>query len=151
MSIPPAKIYEQQCERFRSLNTIFWQTPLIVTTINGGIWFYLSSAQLTVLARSLVLFFAFLVNIAFICALIRLRILINALLSRIRAAEGDVITRTSWITVTLFSLVLGAAALGALAGSLNPSALFQTRTVSAQEHPKPLVTTPASEGRGQPK
>lgn len=35
--------YRQNFETFRSLNTLFWQIPLIAMTLTGGLWFGVST------------------------------------------------------------------------------------------------------------
>ena len=40
-------IYQQSCEEFRSLNGFFWQIPIIMMTLNGGLWYSVASLDLS--------------------------------------------------------------------------------------------------------
>jgi 2-polyprenyl-3-methyl-5-hydroxy-6-metoxy-1,4-benzoquinol methylase len=57
-SVTKSQIYEQRCAEFRSLNGFFWQIPLIVMTLNGGLWFAVASLDVTPVAKSAILCFA---------------------------------------------------------------------------------------------
>lgn len=50
-------IYEQRCQDFRSLNGFLWQSPLIIMSLTGGLWFAVASFALSTSARSMLLLF----------------------------------------------------------------------------------------------
>ncbi|TIV49441.1 MAG: hypothetical protein E5V88_24645 [Mesorhizobium sp.] len=78
-------IYEQRCEDFRSLNGFLWQSPLIVMTLTGGLWFAVASFDINDRARSMLLIFAGISNLLMIIALIRLRYVMQRVLADIRS------------------------------------------------------------------
>jgi hypothetical protein len=145
MAVPPEDVYRERCAEFRSLNTIFWQIPLIMMTLNGGLWFALGSLELTTAGQRLVLIFAAVANTVFAVALIRLRSVMGRLLAHIRLSEGDAKSRFSGTTVTGFVLLLGVAAAGALAASREPSAVLAKRPQAARSElasPETVVAPP---------
>lgn len=81
-------IYEQRCEDFRSLNGFLWQSPLIIMTLTGGLWFAVASFALSDGARTMLLVFAGLANLLMIGALIRLRWVMQSVLRDIRVYDG---------------------------------------------------------------
>ncbi|WP_420469869.1 hypothetical protein [Brevundimonas sp. FT23042] len=114
------KIYTEHCAEFRALNIIFWQIPVIVTTLNGGLWFALASLDLTVWGQRMILGFAVVVNIAFFVALVRLRAIMERLLERIRRFEGRGRERGAYTVLTLFGLLMAIATAGAVVVAANP-------------------------------
>ncbi|MFN3535908.1 MAG: hypothetical protein ACK4Y4_00490 [Brevundimonas sp.] len=134
------EIYQQQCAEFRALNAVFWQIPLIMMTLNGGLWFALASLELTDAGQRLILVFAAVANVVFIVALIRLRLLMSALLARIHAVEGAMTAPLARITVVAFCGLLLLAALGAALAALNPGAVL-ARTAK----PAPVVVCVAGD------
>ena len=76
-------VYEQLCNDFRSLNGFLWQTPLIFMTLTGGLWFAVSSMELSATARSWLLVFAGIANLLMIAALFRLRFVMHKIMCRI--------------------------------------------------------------------
>ncbi|KHA62668.1 hypothetical protein NI18_21505 [Sphingomonas sp. Ant20] len=85
--IEPKVIYEQLCNDFRSLNGFLWQTPLIIMTLTGGLWFAVASFDMSEMARSRLLLFATLANIIMIIALFRLRYVMQRIQNQIRAHD----------------------------------------------------------------
>ena len=81
-------IYEQRCGDFRSLNGFLWQSPLIIMTLTGGLWFAVASFALSESARTMLLVFAGLANLLMIGALIRLRWVMQSVLRDIRSYDG---------------------------------------------------------------
>jgi len=71
---PPFEVeaYKQICEDFRQLNQVFWQAPVIIISITGGIGFAVASVDSFVL-RAVLLFFAGLCNAAWAAVIWRLR------------------------------------------------------------------------------
>jgi hypothetical protein len=99
-------VYEQRCEDFRSLNGILWQTPLIIMTLTGGLWFAVASFALSDAARSLLLWFACIANFLMIGALFRLRWVMQRVLEDIRTYDGKPQTKRNYIIVGIFSTLL---------------------------------------------
>lgn len=135
MAVSETEIYQQQCAEFRALNAVFWQIPLIMMTLNGGLWFALASLELTDTGQRFILVFAAVANVVFIVSLIRLRLLMSALLARIHAVEGAMTAPLAKITVVAFCGLLLLAALGAVLAALNPGAVLATTA-----KPSPVVT-----------
>jgi len=134
MAVSETEIYQQQCAEFRALNAVFWQIPLIMMTLAGGLWFALASLELTDTGQRLILVFAAVANVVFIVALIRLRLLMSALLARIHLVEGAMTAPLARVTVVAFCGLLLLAALGAILAALNPGAVL-ARTAK----PPPVV------------
>jgi hypothetical protein len=124
LSISDETIYEQRCQEFRSLNGFFWQVPLIMMTLNGGLWYSVASLSLGVTAQRGILWFAVLANLVMIVGLARLRSVMKELLTHIHTAEGTVPSGRPRLIQFLFSLLLACAALGAGLASLNPRSHF---------------------------
>lgn len=124
MAVSETEIYQQQCAEFRALNAVFWQVPLIMMTLNGGLWFALASLELTDTGQRLILVFAAVANVVFIVALIRLRLLMSALLVRIHLVEGVMTAPLARVTVVAFCGLLLLAALGAILAAFNPGAVL---------------------------
>lgn len=117
-------VYEQRCEDFRSLNGILWQTPLIIMTLTGGLWFAVASFALSDAARSMLLFFACIANLLMIGALVRLRWVMQQVLQDIRAYDGKPQTKGNYTIVGIFSaLLLITAAVSAVA-AFHPGEYF---------------------------
>ena len=127
------KVYTEHCAEFRALNTIFWQIPLIVMTLNGGLWFAVASLDLTDGGQRLILAFTALINFAFMCALLRLRVIMESLLERIRKFEGRAKRSDPWagFILLLFWILMGAAGGGAMVAACNPGAYLQPRSTKA--------------------
>lgn len=125
-----SQIYEQRCAEFRSLNSFFWQIPLIVMTLNGGLWFAVASLDVTPVAKSAILCFAGVANLAMIVALIRLRGIMEALLKQIRVTEGVDNGRSGWVVLTVFCGLFGLASLGAFAAAGQPGLFFKPKAAS---------------------
>lgn len=123
MPVTESEIYQQQCEEFRALNKIFWQIPLIMTTLNGGLWFALASLELTGLGQRAILIFAVLVNLVFLVALVRLRLLLGALLKQIHAVRA-LEAKGGGVTVVAFCTLLALAAVAAGSAAFNPDAIL---------------------------
>ncbi len=117
-------IYEQQSNDVRALNTFFWQIPLIMMTLNGGLWFSVASLELDSMSQRGLLWFAALANIVMAFALTRVRDILGELLSETRKFDGRSTPKTERIVVRLFCLMMILAAGGALAASLDPGHRF---------------------------
>lgn len=131
MTDKEALIYTQNCEQFRSLNGFFWQVPLIMMTLNGGLWFSVASLDLSESAQRGVLGFAVVANIVMTYGLHRLRSVMQGLLQDIHRFQGtEAPGRARSIQIAFSGLLLVAAA-GALWVSCNPSAYFIRRTNDA--------------------
>ncbi len=123
-------IYEQRCEDFRSLNGFLWQSPLIIMSLTGGLWFAVASFALSDAARSMLLVFAGLANLLMIGALIRLRWVMQSVLTDIRGYDDKTKVGGNYIIVGVFSLLLLMTAIGSFVASCNPGAHF-TKPASA--------------------
>ena len=117
-------IYEQNCQEFRSLNGFFWQVPLIMMTLNGGLWFSVASLDLAPMAQRGVLLFAAFANIVMIFGLWRLRSVMQSLLGQIHAYQGTTPPGRAKIIRYLFQALLFWAAAGAFIASLDPARYF---------------------------
>lgn len=117
-------IYDQTCQEFRSLNGFFWQIPLIMMTLNGGLWYSVGSLSLDASAQRAILWFAVVANLVMIAGLWRLRGVMQALLRRIHDMEGRKQKETSRIIQGLFSILLALAAFGAAWASCDPGRHF---------------------------
>lgn len=117
-------IYEQRCEDFRSLNGFLWQSPLIIMSLTGGLWFAVAGFALSNSARSMLLIFSFVANLLMIGALIRLRWIMQSVLRDIRSYDGKHSVGGNYIIVGIFSVLLFMTAAGSLAAACNPGAYF---------------------------
>lgn len=124
-------IYEQRCEDFRSLNGFLWQSPLIIMTLTGGLWFAVASFAISNSARSMLLIFACLANLLLIGALIRLRWVMQSVLRDIRAYDRKRLVGGNYIIVGIFSTLLLLTALGSLYTACYPSAYFTKLAAAA--------------------
>ncbi|MGR9237088.1 hypothetical protein ACQZ4X_04745 [Agrobacterium vitis] len=127
-------IYEQRCEDFRSLNGFLWQSPLLIMTLTGGLWFAVASFEVSDRARSMLLLFAGISNLLMIIALIRLRYVMQRVLADIRSYDGKGKIGGNFIIVGTFCALLLMAAVGSFAASCGPSAYF-TKNASAKASP----------------
>lgn len=127
--MPPddSAIYEQLCSDFRSLNGFLWQTPLIVMTLTGGLWYAVSSFGLTETGQSSLLAFAAITNVAMIVALVRLRYVMQRIQDQIRQRDGRHVIGPNYTIVACFSAMLALAAIGSLIGSCAPGLYFQPK------------------------
>lgn len=124
-------VYEQRCEDFRSLNGILWQSPLIIMTLTGGLWFAVASFALSNAARSMLLLFACIANLLMIGALVRLRWVMQQVLHDIRDYDRKRRSKGNYTIVGIFSaMLLFTAAVSAVA-ACNPSRYF-TEQVTAK-------------------
>ncbi|MBB5708369.1 hypothetical protein [Sphingopyxis panaciterrulae] len=119
-----ALVYQQRCEDFRSLNGFLWQSPLLIMTLSGGLWFAVASFELTDQGRSYLLNFAGLANLLMIGALIRLRWVMQRVLGDIRKYDGKTVTGSNFIIVGIFSTLLLLAAGGSFMAARTPSDYF---------------------------
>lgn len=120
-SIDRQVAYEQLCDDFRSLNGFLWQTPLIVMTLTGGLWFAVASFDLTVPAQARLLQFAAIANVLMIAALIRLRYVMHCIQNQIRALDGRDKIGLNFFIVGCFSIMLAIAAFGSFMVSRAPA------------------------------
>jgi len=143
-------IYEQQSNEFRSLNTFFWQIPLIMMTLNGGLWFSVATLEIDPLVQRGMLWFAAVANMVMAIALVRLRHIMGELLTEIRKYEGRPEPKADRIILWLFCGVFGLAAIGAIVASCAPSDRFlkatnaakALKTASPASSDKPACHTP---------
>lgn len=133
MSDKETLIYQQNCEEFRSLNSFFWQIPIIMMTLNGGLWYSVASLDLSTVAQRGVLSFAVFANLVMAVGLWRLRSVMQNLLASIHEYQGTSLSGRSRIIQVLFQLLLVFAAIGALAASLNPERYFTRGIESASK------------------
>ncbi len=124
MTDKESRIYEQHCQEFRSLNGFFWQVPLIMMTLNGGLWYSVASLDLSVTAQRGVLAFAVVANLVMAVALGRLRNVMAALLAEIHAFQGTTAPGRARLIQYLFQSLMLFAALGAFLAALNPQQQF---------------------------
>lgn len=117
-------VYEQLCSDFRSLNGFLWQSPLIFMTLTGGLWFAVSSMDLSAIARSWLLVFAGIANLLMIAALFRLRFVMHKIMCRIQTLDGRPDPKMNFFIVTCFSLLLLTAAIGSFVASGDPDRYF---------------------------
>jgi hypothetical protein len=117
-------IYEQRCEDFRSLNGFLWQSPLIIMSLTGGLWFAVASFALSDTARTMLLVFAGLANVLMIGALIRLRWVMQSVLRDIRSYDDKHRIGGNYIIVGIFSALLAMTALGSFVACCHPAAYF---------------------------
>ncbi|MUZ74489.1 hypothetical protein GOZ90_17510 [Agrobacterium vitis] len=127
-------IYEQRCEDFRSLNGFLWQSPLIIMTLTGGLWFAVGSFDISDRARTMLLVFAGISNLLMIIALIRLRYVMQKVLADIRSYDGKGKIGGNFIIVGTFCALLLFAAVGSFVTSCAPSAYF-TKNASSKATP----------------
>lgn len=133
MTIPvdDAVIYDQRCQDFRSLNGFLWQSPLIIMTLTGGLWFAVASFDMSTGARSMLLIFAGLANLIMIAALVRLRLVMQSVLTDIRRLDNLHKIKFDFTIVILFSLLLLMAAIGSLAAGACPQKYFTKGAAAA--------------------
>ena len=117
-------IYEQRCQDFRSLNGFLWQSPLIIMSLTGGLWFAVASFALSNAARSMLLAFACIANLLMIGALIRLRWVMQRVLEDIRDYDGKRRTPGDYTIVKIFSAMLLFTAIGSAIAACHPAAYF---------------------------
>lgn len=128
-------IYEQRCQDFRSLNGFLWQSPLIIMSLTGGLWFAVASFALSAGARSMLLMFAGIANVLMIGALIRLRFVMQSVLNDIRAYDGKHAVSGNYIIVGVFSALLAMTAIGSFVASCHPEAYFTKPAALAKGAP----------------
>lgn len=117
-------IYEQLCTDFRSLNGFLWQTPIIIMTLTGGLWFAVASFDMSDMARSRLLLFAAIANVVMIAALIRLRYVMQKIQNEIRRHDDRPEIGPNYFIVSCFSALLLIAAIGSAMASCQPAAYF---------------------------
>jgi hypothetical protein len=123
--------YEQLCNDFRSLNGFLWQTPLIVMTLTGGLWFSVANFELSDAARGALLGFAALADVLMIAALFRLRYVMDQIQSLIRALDARPVVGPNYFIVSTFAILLAAAAAGSAWTACRPGEYFLKRAVQA--------------------
>jgi hypothetical protein len=117
-------IYQQNCEEFRSLNGFFWQVPLIMMTLNGGLWYSVASLDLSVNAQRGMLLFAAFANVVMIFGLQRIRNIMDNLLTAIHKYQSTEAPGRARVVQRLFQTLLLSAAVGAFAAAWDPAAYF---------------------------
>lgn len=151
MTDKAALIYEQNCQEFRSLNGFFWQVPLIMMTLNGGLWYSVASLDLSVSAQRGVLAFAVLANLAMTAGLWRLRDVMGSLLTQIHAFQGTTAPGRARMIQYFFQALLIYAAAGAFLAALNPEHYFTRKSEQtiAQQPNRPATGNTGAEVRKQ--
>lgn len=144
MTIPvdDAAIYDQRCQDFRSLNGFLWQSPLIIMTLTGGLWFAVASFDLSPSARSMLLIFAGIANLLMIGALVRLRLVMQGVLQDIRRLDALHKIGFDFTIVILFSSLLAMASIGSFVASACPEKYFTKAAVMTG----PPVAAPTAPG-----
>ena len=100
-------IFQQDCEDFRSLNTILWQIPVIVSTLTGGLWFGVTKIGNDTFIKASLFFLAGVVNIAFVIVLWRLRNgVMQPILEAIHNYQGRPTPRQRYIVIIVFTVIL---------------------------------------------
>lgn len=150
MTDKEARIYEQNCQEFRSLNGFFWQVPLIMMTLNGGLWYSVASLDLSVSAQRGVLSFAVVANIVMAVALGRLRNVMESLLTQIHAFQGTIAPGRARLIQYLFQCLMLFAALGAFIAALSPQQQFTRKPDQkrAEVQPAPSLTDKRARDKG---
>ena len=128
----PKVVYEQLCQDFRSLNGFLWQTPIIVMTLTGGLWFSVANFELTDEARRALLVFAAAADMLMIGALIRLRYVMATVQAEIKRRDGRPSAGQNGIIVGLFSLLLALTAVGSAIAAHDPAKYFTKRSIQTQ-------------------
>lgn len=138
--------YEQMCADYRSLNGFLWQIPIIVTTLNGGLWFSVANFPFTAHAQTDLLRFACAADILMIIVLWRVRFVLNGIQEQISKLDSRTIGKARFVVVACFTLLLGAAAFGSFSASRAPGLYFSkpgtdaikgTATSAAPAAPQP--------------
>ena len=123
--------YEQHSESFRNLNTQMWQVPIIAMTLTGGLWFGIFSSNLNTHTTTALLIFCMLCDILFIVILRRVRLIMTCLIEKLvlfnegyainpkESGNADFLTKRDNLVITLFSIMLGAAALLSFIAALH--------------------------------
>jgi hypothetical protein len=137
--------YEQMCEDYRSLNGFLWQIPIIVTTLNGGLWFSVANFPFTLHAQTDLLRFATIADLLMIVVLWRVRIVLNGVQEQISKLDGRSLGKARFIVVTCFTVLLGVAALGSFTASGAPGTYFTkpaAETAKGKTDSAPALPTP---------
>jgi hypothetical protein len=150
--------YEQMCEDYRSLNGFLWQIPIIVTTLNGGLWFSVANFPFTPHAQTDLLGFATIADFLMIVVLWRVRIVLNGVQEQISKLDGRSLGKARFIVVTCFTVLLGVAALGSFTASGTPGKYFtkpaaemaKSKTDSAAQSPAPPPARPQDQLQAPP-
>lgn len=150
MTDKEARIYEQNCQEFRSLNGFFWQVPLIMMTLNGGLWYSVASLDLSVTAQRGVLAFAVVANLVMAVALGRLRDVMASLLVEIHAFQGTDAPGRARLIQYLFQSLMVFAAIGAFLAAFDPQQQFirkpEPKSAKAQPALSPTHNSAKYEG-----
>lgn len=144
MTDKEALIYEQNCQEFRSLNGFFWQVPLIMMTLNGGLWYSVASLDLSTSAQRGVLAFAVLANLAMTAGLWRLRDVMRDLLTQIHAFQGTKAPGRARMIQYFFQALLIYAAVGALLAALDPEHYFTRKAEQTLTDRQPAPRAPGN-------
>lgn len=123
-SISTELAYQQLCEDFRALNAIFWQTPVIVMTLTGGLWFSVATFDLTDHARDALLIFGAVADAVIIFCLFRLRSVMRGLQTQIRTLDGRDKLGLSYQIVWALTGLLALALAGSLYAAAQSDAFF---------------------------
>lgn len=146
-----ALVYQQNCEEFRSLNGFFWQIPLIMMTLNGGLWYSVASLDLGLQAQRGILSFAAFANIVMVFGLQRIRNIMEHLLVSIRRFQGtEKPPGQSRVIQVLFQSLLLFAAIGALVAACDPPHHFIRGASVTSTLPLKVPETLNSEQTGKP-
>ncbi|QFT78875.1 hypothetical protein [Erythrobacter sp. THAF29] len=97
------QIFNQWCEDFRSLQTVFWRVPFFAITITGGIGAAVIAFDGAVEIKRLLLAFAGLSNFVLIAIAWRVRQIMERLLIKTFAFEGLDKPKTGFFVLKCFS------------------------------------------------
>ncbi|MEL6654335.1 MAG: hypothetical protein AAFQ87_26395, partial [Bacteroidota bacterium] len=82
------RIYDQWCEDFRSLQTVFWRVPFFAMTITGGVGAAVVAFDGAIEIKRILLFFIGACNVILILIAWRVRDIMEGLLVKIFLYEG---------------------------------------------------------------
>lgn len=130
-------------QSIRSLNVFMWQVPGIAIAVTGGLW-YGASTIVSDIAKTMVLLFAFAIDLLLIVIIFRVRYLIQQQLDRQTAFQADKIPTNKWryLVVIIWTLLLVAAASISITGALNPDDIAQRQNNSSVKSESPYCISP---------
>lgn len=119
--------YEQKFQRYRAMNQIMWQVPLLAISITGGLWLAALNVAGAHEFQQPLFLLALVLDIALIAVLPRVRCVMSAYMEKMKffnppafvEAAGRGPFSRSYTVVGAFSLALAVAAIGSLIGLLN--------------------------------
>jgi hypothetical protein len=125
------RIYEQWCEDFRALQTVFWRVPFFAMTITGGLGAAVIAFDGATEIKRLLLVFAGICDFVLILIGWRIRQIMEVLLKKIYDYEGKKKPKTGFFVLKCFSALF--AGVGVM--FFSAAALFPARWLSPEQHP----------------